>query len=74
MKRASNTKDELEMLMNTEMAKICNWFTSNKLTLHPKKSKFIIHSKVKLVTKGQKYHKMWLWPSRGKCLSTRLAN
>ena len=46
---ASNTKDELEMLMNNEMAKVNNWFTNNKLTLHPEKSKFIIHSKDKLV-------------------------
>ena len=46
---ACNTKDELESLMNREMGKIDRWFKHNRLTIHPGKSKFIIHSKDKLV-------------------------
>ena len=42
-------KDELERVMNMEMAKISKWFINNKLTLHPDKSRFIIHSRDKLI-------------------------
>ncbi len=46
---SGTTKDELESLMNKEMININTWFSNNKLTLHPDKSKFIIHSKDKLI-------------------------
>ncbi len=46
---SGSTKDELESKMNLEMIKVEKWFTDNRLTLHPDKSKFLIHSKDKLV-------------------------
>ena len=46
---SSNTKDELESLMNKEMKKVDQWFKNNRLTIHPGKSKFLIHSKDKLI-------------------------
>ena len=46
---SGTTKDELESLMNKEMININTWFSNNKLTLHPDKIKFIIHSKDKLI-------------------------
>jgi len=44
------TKDEVETLVNNELDKIHKWFCNNKLTLHPGKSRYIIHSKDKLMT------------------------
>jgi hypothetical protein len=44
-----NTKDAVELLVNNELAKIAEWFKNNKLTLHPSKSKFMVHSRDKLV-------------------------
>jgi hypothetical protein len=46
---SANTKDNLEILMNTEMVKIKKWFSDNRLTLHPDKSRCLIHSKDKLI-------------------------
>jgi hypothetical protein len=46
---SANTKDNLENLMNTEMVKIKKWFADNRLTLHPDKSRCLIHSKDKLI-------------------------
>ncbi len=46
---ACKTKDELERLMNIEMEKISEWFKNNRLTLHPAKSKYMIHSRDKLL-------------------------
>lgn len=45
----SNTKDSVEALVNLELDKIGNWFKHNRLTLHPNKSKYMVHSKDKLV-------------------------
>jgi len=43
------SKDEVETLVNNELEKIFKWFCSNKLTLHPDKSRYIVHSKDKLI-------------------------
>jgi hypothetical protein len=43
------TKDIVENLVNEELVKISKWFTDNKLTLHPSKSKFLVHSRDKLI-------------------------
>jgi len=43
------TKDEAEKLVNEELEKIYNWFCNNKLTLHPGKSRYMVHSKDKLI-------------------------
>ena len=44
------TKDEVESLVNIELKKIAKWFTDNRLTLHPGKSRFIVHSRDKLIS------------------------
>ena len=44
------SKDALESLANRELEKISNWFKNNRLTLHPDKSRFIVHSRDKLIT------------------------
>jgi hypothetical protein len=49
-KGSGKTKDEVEQLVNNEMITINKWFCDNKLTLHPGKSRFMVHSKDKLVT------------------------
>jgi len=46
---SDRTKDLLEEKVNTELNKISEWFVSNKLTLHPNKSKYLIHSRDKLI-------------------------
>ena len=46
---SGRTKDEVEQLMNSELVNIADWFKKNRLTLHPNKSRFIIHSKDKLI-------------------------
>jgi len=46
---SARTRDEVTDLINEEMAKVHKWFSSNRLTLHPNKSRFIVHSSDKLV-------------------------
>ncbi len=46
---AGRTKDETESLINNELIKIAKWFRDNRLTLHPDKSRLIIHSRDKLM-------------------------
>ncbi len=46
---AFKTKDETESLLNLELVKIAKWFKDNRLTLHPDKSRLIIHSKDKIM-------------------------
>jgi len=46
---AGNTKDEVETICNIELEKIDTWFRKNKLKLHPDKSRFLIHTKDKLI-------------------------
>ncbi len=46
---SASSKDALEELANIELDKIGKWFASNRLTLHPNKSKYLIHSRDKLL-------------------------
>jgi len=48
-KGSGKTKDEVEQLVNSEMTIIHKWFCDNKLTLHPGKSRFMVHSRDKLI-------------------------
>jgi hypothetical protein len=43
------SKDIVETKANEELEKISKWFKNNRLTLHPDKSRFIIHSRDKLI-------------------------
>ena len=47
---SGKTRDETETLVNNELTKIAKWFKDNKLTLHPDKSRVLIHSRDKLIT------------------------
>ena len=42
-------KETTEEFINNELKLLYEWFCSNKLTLHPNKSRFIIHSKEKQI-------------------------
>jgi len=44
------SKDAVEIKANEELEKISCWFKNNRLTLHPDKSRFIVHSRDKLIT------------------------
>ena len=46
---SGTSRDMVENLINTELEKISSWFSSNRLTLHPNKSKFLVHSRDKLI-------------------------
>ncbi len=46
---SGRSRDEVENLINTELVKIQEWFSNNRLTLHPSKSRYIVHSRDKLV-------------------------
>jgi len=46
---SGRTKDEVETSTNAELEKVAEWFKNNKLTLHPNKSRYIVHSKDKLI-------------------------
>jgi len=46
---SAKTRDELEVLANRELEAIGKWFKDNKLVLHPGKSRYLIHSKDKLI-------------------------
>jgi hypothetical protein len=46
---SGNYRVELEDLCNRELEKINTWFGNNKLILHPDKSRYLIHSKDKLI-------------------------
>ena len=43
------SRDAVEMKVNSELKKISDWFKNNRLTLHPDKSRCIIHSRDKLI-------------------------
>ncbi len=47
---SGRTRDEVEQLVNSELIKISNWFKDNRLTLHPNKSRYIVHSRDKLIS------------------------
>ncbi len=42
-------REETEEKINTELEKLYRWFCRNKLTLHPDKSRVIVHTKDKLL-------------------------
>jgi hypothetical protein len=46
---SGTSRDAVENLVNSELEKISAWFSSNRLTLHPNKSKFLVHSRDKLI-------------------------
>jgi len=46
---SGKSRDEVELLINSELTKISKWFRDNRLTLHPDKSRVIIHSRDKLL-------------------------
>jgi len=45
-----NNREDTENNVNEELNKLYTWFCKNKLTLHPDKSRFIVHTKDKLVS------------------------
>jgi len=45
-----DNKEETEQLVNEELKKVYKWFCNNKLTLHPDKSRFITHTRDKLIS------------------------
>jgi len=45
-----NDREITETTINTELERLHQWFCKNKLTLHPDKSRYIIHTKDKLIT------------------------
>jgi hypothetical protein len=44
-----SNKEETERLVNLELEKLYSWFCKNKLTLHPDKSRIIVHTRDKLL-------------------------
>ena len=54
---SGNTKENTETMVNTELKKLYTWFCNNKLTLHPDKSRYIVHTKEKEIQLklGMKY-------------------
>jgi len=46
---SGKTRDEVTTLVNHELEKIAKWFKDNRLTLHPNKSRFVVHSRDKLI-------------------------
>ena len=44
---SGNTKEDTKTMVNTELKKLYTWFCNNKLTLHPDKSRYIVHTKKK---------------------------
>ena len=44
-----NNKEDTEKMINDELVKLHNWFCKNKLTLHPDKSRIIVHTRDKLI-------------------------
>jgi len=47
---SGRSRDEVEDLVNSELEKIADWFKNNRLTLHPDKSRYIVHSRDKLIS------------------------
>ena len=44
-----NDKNQTEQHINNELKKLHAWFCSNKLTLHPDKSRYLVYTKDKLI-------------------------
>ena len=47
---SGNNKEDTENYINSELQKLYDWFCNNKLTLHPDKSRYIVHTKEKQMT------------------------
>ena len=47
---SGDNKEDTENYVNAELDKLYKWFCNNKLTLHPDKSRFIIHTKEKQIS------------------------
>jgi hypothetical protein len=46
---SGNNREDTELTVNRELEKLYKWFCSNKLTLHPDKSRYITYTKDKLI-------------------------
>ena len=46
---SGKSKDEVVTLVNNEWKRIWKWFDNNRLVLHPGNSRFLVHSKDKLI-------------------------
>ena len=44
-----NNREDTEIYINSELEKLHTWFCKNKLTLHPDKSRYIVHTRDKLL-------------------------
>ena len=44
-----NNREDTEKMINEELVKLHTWFCKNKLTLHPDKSRIIVHTRDKLI-------------------------
>jgi hypothetical protein len=42
-------REEVEQVINRELDRLYQWFCKNKLTLHPDKSRFIVHTRDKIL-------------------------
>ena len=49
LEAAAKSRDAVERLVNSELQKVSSWFKNNRLTLHPGKSRFLVHSRDKLI-------------------------
>ena len=47
---SGRSRDEVESMVNDELIKVAKWFKDNRLTLHPDKSRMLVHSRDKLIT------------------------
>lgn len=47
---SGDNKEDTENTINRELEKLYKWFCNNKLTLHPDKSRYIIHTKEKQIS------------------------
>ena len=46
---SGEVKEEFENMCNAELDKISKWFKDNRLTLHPDKSRYLVHTKDKSI-------------------------
>jgi len=44
-----NNREDTEQYINSELEKLHTWFCKNKLTLHPEKSRIIVHTRDKMI-------------------------
>jgi hypothetical protein len=46
---SGKNREDTENYINNELSKLYKWFCDNKLTLHPDKSRYLVHTKDKLI-------------------------